>query len=164
MYQKIIILLITSIFSFTNAQYLTSKLAKDEYKKVLIDKEDIFFYSSQYFLESLKTNSRENYKSEIIRNTIEFKSYKNLNSDKTILKIAHFNEKAEYSTLYFVLSNFDCINKSLDVDIAENVNISTGYKTILETPKEYIPKSKKLIDDTLSNVIFMKCNEEKNKK
>ena len=147
--------------TFVCAQYTKYPLDDNDRKKILFDKNDIFFYSSSYFLESLKNNSRENYKDEVIKNTQEFKTYKDFGKNQTLLKIAYFNDKAEYSFLYFVLSNINCEKSEVDIDIAENINLRTGFKNIMDTPKNYKPINDHEIDKTLRSVISMRCKEKK---
>lgn len=142
-----------------NGQYTNFRLDDNDREKILFNGDDNFFYSSKYFLESIKNKSRDNYKNDIIKSTVEYKSYKSINTTQTLLKIGYFNESVEYSFFYIVLSNINCSNRSADIDIAENINLSQGFKNLMETPKKYIPTKEGLIDKTVKAVISLKCEK-----
>lgn len=144
-----------------HGQYTKFQLDDNDWKKVVFSKDDTFFYSSKYFLKSIELNSRDHYTDELVKNSIEYKSYKDFAGNKTLLKIAYFNDKAEYSFLYFILSNINCENNTLNIDIAENINLKNGYKTLMDNPQNYFPSASNDIDRTLKSVILMRCKEAK---
>lgn len=159
---KLIILTTTLLLSLTfmHAQISDLKMTNEDYDKVKMSKDDTFFYSSDYFLKSIENGNRKNYDDKDLSNTTEFMCFRKLNNNKELLKIAYFNNKAEYKIVYAILENYDCNKRTVNINSIDVLNLKTGTKNIVPAFENFNPKGiQDLIANGILSMINMTCKQ-----
>lgn len=154
---KLIILTTILLHSvtFIHAQISDFKMTNEDYEKVEMSTDDTFFYSSSYFLKSFENGNRHNYDDQDLSNTTEYMCFRKLNNNRELLKIAYFNNKAEYIIVYAILENYDCDKRTVNINSIDVLNLKRGIKNVVPAFKNFNPKG---IEDLTANGILSMIN------